>query len=528
MALLTGTGPLLKASIKQNRKTILPWVMIISVLSASSIIAYRIVFPDLADRQGLAAALSANPAMELIFGPANNLLTNDGFNAWRAGQLGSLFAALMTILLVVKNSRADEDSGQAELIASGVISRQARLAVPILMSLLASFALFVVCFLMTWISGGEVEPSLLISANFAGVAFFFASVAAITAQLASDARTANSLAMGIMGVLYVARGYFDSSQADEWTQWLTPFGWVERASIAADNIWTPLPLFFISALVLVALALMLQQYRDFGQGLIAPRPAPEQAPRMGIFGLSFRLPRGLLTTWLVSFALLGVVFGNLATSVGEVFASNPALQMMMAKGATSNGQLIFGFITTIMQIVGIIAAIAGAQVMMRVRTEETEYRLEPLLSASLSRVKYFASNVVIALDFTACAMLVCGVIMGAVASHGEEAIAFADVVKQAAVTIPAVWVLNGFAIATVGARPQIKLASWAVIVATFAITLLGPTFKFPDWALGISPLHHIPSVVATDPSWGPVWVLGAIAAVLTVIGFVGFRRRDVG
>ena len=77
----------------------------------------------------LAATLGANPALSLVFGPARDLSTADGFNAWRAGQLGAFFAGLMAILIVVRNSRANEDSGQAELIASGVIARHSRLAV---------------------------------------------------------------------------------------------------------------------------------------------------------------------------------------------------------------------------------------------------------------------------------------------------------------------------------------------------------------------------------------------------------------
>ena len=524
---LTGSIPLLRVTLRHNARTIMPWVVLISVLSASSILAYRLIFPDVADRAVLAAALGSNPALDLVFGRARDLMSEDGFNAWRAGQLGSLFSGLMAILIVVNNSRADEDSGQAELIASGVIARQARLVVALAVASIAAVALGVVCFALTWACGGGVQATFVLSSSFVGTALVFAGVAAVAAQIGSDAHVASSLSIGTLGVLYVARGYLDSSQAPAWTQWLTPFGWVERMGPSVDNDLLPLLASLALFVVLVALALVLQQHRDFGQGMVVPRPGPARAPRMGILVLTWRLHRGALVTWMVAFALLGAVFGNLSTSIGDVFADNPALAQMLASGATTRAQLSFGFVATILQIVGIVTAIMGAQVMMRVHAEEVDYRVEPLLAGSLRRRSYFASNVLLALAADALALVVAGSVLGLVASHGGAPVEFVDVLAQACATIPAVWTLTAVSVAVIGARPRVRLAGWMVIVATFGITLLGPTFKFPDWALGISPLHHVPTVIADSPNW---WALGAlvlVACCFVVIGFVGFRRRDI-
>lgn len=199
MSTLTGARPLATVVIAQDRRNIAPWVMLISVLSTTSIIAYRWIFPDLADRRQLAGALSTNPALELVFGPARDLLTNDGFNAWRAGMLGAFFAGLMAILVVVRNFRADEDSGNAELIASGVITRQARLLVAVLAAVLAALALGVVCTLLTVAFGGQWEPMMLIAATFTCSALVFAGVAAVTCQLGSDAPAASSMAIAVLG-----------------------------------------------------------------------------------------------------------------------------------------------------------------------------------------------------------------------------------------------------------------------------------------------------------------------------------------
>jgi ABC-2 type transport system permease protein len=86
---LTGTRPLLNVALRQDVRNVAPWVLLIALLSASSILAYTWIFPDASDRTKLAATLGANPALSLIFRPALNLMTADGFNAWLRIWLGS-------------------------------------------------------------------------------------------------------------------------------------------------------------------------------------------------------------------------------------------------------------------------------------------------------------------------------------------------------------------------------------------------------------------------------------------------------
>ena len=114
-----------------------------------------------------------------------------------------------------------------------------------------------------------------------------------------------------------------------------------------------------------------------------------------------------------------------------------------------------------------------------------------------------------------------------VASATDDSISLGKVIEQSLVTIPAVWVLVGIAIAAVGAAPSVRVIAWLGVVATFGITILGPTFKLPDWLLDISPLRHVPNVTATSPDWTGLAWLGLFFALFLAVGFVGFRRRDV-
>ncbi|WP_432874849.1 ABC transporter permease [Kribbella sp. CA-245084] len=528
MTTFTGTQPLLRVALRQDVRNIAPWVGLISALSATSILAYAWIFPDPEDRAALALTLGGNPALSLLFGPARNLLTADGFNAWRAGGLGAFFAGLMAILIVVRNSRADEDSGQAELLASGVLARASRLAVAVLMAVIASVALGVVCFLLTLACGGGAASTLVLAATFTASGLMFAGLAAVAAQLGSDARTASSIAVAALGVCYVLRGYFDSSNAPDWTSWLTPFGWLQETRPSTDNNPVPLLAALALAVVLVAVAFVLQSRRDFGLGLISPRPGPAEGGIVAnIWGFAFRLHRAALISWLIAFAGLGLIFGNLATSIGDIIGDNPAMAGILASGAATSSDLTFAFLVTILQIIGIIAAVMGVQVVLRIYAEEIDYRVEPLLAGSLRRSTYLASNALVAFLAPAVALLVAGTTLGLVAAGGDDDVAFGKVILQAVVTIPAVWTLVGLALAAVGAAPSKRIIAWLGVVATFGITLLGPTFKFPDWALGISPLHHVPNVTAPAPTWSGLAWLGGVVIIFTATAFAGFRRRDI-
>ena len=524
---MTGGRALLPVALHQDARNIAPWVALISVLSASSVLGYRLVFTDPAEAVALGRTVAANPALALIFGPARDLMTAEGFNTWRAGMLGAFFAGLMAILIVVRNSRADEDSGQAELLASSVMSRPTRLGVAVAMAVIAATLLGLLSWVLTMVFGGDPTDTLFLSLTFAASALMFAGLAAVTAQVGSDARSASTLAIGILGSLFVLRGYIDAVDSPEWATWVTPFGWLEHVAPATENNPWPLLLALTTFVALMAYAFWLQARRDFGQGLIAPKRGPARGGwESTLPGLVTRLNAGSLITWLLAFVVLGFVFGFVATAVGEVLQANPAMAQALAGGAVTEADLTAQFLSTVLSLAGIIAAISGVQVAMRIYAEERNDRVDPLLAGSVTRPAYFSANAVLALAGSALALLIAGSVIATLASDQAD-LGWGQVFGQAAATIPATWVLVALALAAIGARPEVRLVGWLGLVASFALTILGPLFRIWDWILGISPFWHVPNVTAAAPDWSGMAWLALALAVLTAIGFVGFRRRDI-
>lgn len=528
MSALTGTRPLLHATVRHDGRLFAPWVGVATLLTTSSVVVYPWVFPDLLSRRVLAVSIDANPALGLIFGPARDLTTADGFNAWRTLALGGFVVALGAIFAVTRATRAQEDSGQAELLASGVMGRSARLLAGVALALIGSVAAGVVSGVGAALCGGAWEASLLLGATFTATGWMFAGVAAVTAQLGSDARTASSLAVATLGALFGLRGFCSSLDAPEWTIWANPLGWTLETRPASGDHWEPLLLAVALSAALVAVGFVLQGRRDFGQGSLAPRPGPARGATRSPWRLAVRVNGAPLVTWTVTFLVLGVVFGYFTTSITDVLAGNAGVQQIMASGAATPDELTGVFVRTVLSLIGIVAAVPGVQILLKVRAEEIEGRVEPVLAGSLTRRRYYASHVVLALAAVTGYVLVAGTLVAVLASRADLGLTFTDVLGQAVATAPAVWTVVAVSVALVGARPVAALASWAGVLVSFMLTLLGPTFGLDDWVLGISPYWHVPVTTAAEPDWSGLGWLALVTAGLLVVGFAGFRRRDVG
>jgi len=526
-AALAGTAPLLRTTIHHDGRSFAPWIMIVTALATSSVLVYPWIFPTQQDRAGLAAAVGANPALGLIFGPAYDLSSADGFAAWRSLALGGFLVALGAIFLVTRTTRGQEDSGQAELLASGVLGRSSRLLAGVGLAMIGSLLLGIVAGLATVLCGGAWESSLLLGGTFAATGWMFAAIAAVTAQLGSDTRTANSLAVGTLGVLFLLRGFLLSITAPEWTVWANPLGWMTETRPATEKNWWPLLLAVGFTLVLLTIAFVLQARRDFGQGAIAPRQGPARGRVRSPLRLALRINAGPMLTWTIAFLALGVMFGYFTTSITELLGADSAVTQLLASGGASSDALVSVFLVTVLSLVGIIATVPGVQTVLKVRAEEMDDRVELIIAAGTRRSRYYGSNILVAFAAPTLYVLIAGAIVAALASSADIGVDYPGAFLQAVATVPAVWTVIALSVAVVGARPRVTLVAWFGVLASFVLTLLGPTFKLPDWALGISPFWHIPIVssVDADPS-GLVWITGVTLA-LVAIGFAGFRRRDL-
>ncbi|WAH95484.1 ABC transporter permease [Arthrobacter sp. MMS18-M83] len=522
----TGTLPLLRHAVRLDRWKLLPWFLAFGVIPVVVYAVYGSLFPTPLDALALQSSLSTNPAFSLLLGPATDLSNAIGFTTWRIQMFGMFFAALMAILAVTRHTRATEDSGQAELLDSGVVGRLARLTSAVLFAWLASAGLALLVGTALTLAGAPTASAYALGGAMGGTGVAFAGVGAATAQLGSVARTANTLAGTVLGISYLVRGLGDTLQDSDWLLWASPLGWAEHIRPASENNAGPLLLLVGAGGILVILAAWLSSRRDFGLGLIPTRPGPARG-RSGIWGLTSRLNRLPLWTWGVNLLILGTVFGLVTGTLSSAFAGNPFVRQMIAFRVATEEQLTYAFVEVLVLILGIIGAVMGIQLALRFFAEEEERRAEWILSAPLSRLRHVIPTAALSILAPAVGMGICSLALATASNVSGSPLDVGKVVLQGAAELPAIWLAVGVALALIGLAPQLRSLAWLLLVYWLLLTFFGPILKVPEWLLDTSPFHVVPHVFSAGTDWLSTWWTLAIAAILAVAGLVGYRRRDL-
>jgi len=349
----------------------------------------------------------------------------------------------------------------------------------------------------------------------------------VTAQVTENPRVASGIAGGMLGLSFAVRAAGDIG--DGTLSWFSPLGVAQKARPFGDEVWWPLLLLVALAVAFAAGGAALAAHRDFGGGLVAPRPGrPEASASLGRpLGLAVRLQRGSVLWWALAVLLLGVTYGSIANSIEDFVADNQTIADFVA--ASGGASLTDSYLATSLLILSLTAAGAALQTALRLRTEEVGGRAEPVLSTPTSRWAWMGSHVAVSLVGSALIVLAGGLGIGA--TYGIVIGDLGQVPRLMAASlayVPAVWVLAAIAIALFGWAPRASVAAWALLAGAFVIAMLGTILDLPDWVLGLSPFHHAPQVPAAAVSVLPIAVLLAITVVTTAAGFAGFRRRDVG
>jgi ABC-2 type transport system permease protein len=224
-------------------------------------------------------------------------------------------AAIMSIQLVVRQTRAEEEAGRAELLLAAVVGRRAPLTAALLQTALADAVLVLV--ITAGLAGSGLPPvdAVAMATGIGLTGLLFGAVAAVTAQLSALARAASGAALAVLAAAALARGVGDILHPHgSPLSWFSPIAWAQQTRAFVDLRWWPLLLSLVAVAALVVLAFRLVAVRDLGAGLVAPRRGPAGAGRSvsGVAGLTLRLQRASVIGWAVALALGGATFGSLA------------------------------------------------------------------------------------------------------------------------------------------------------------------------------------------------------------------------
>lgn len=530
-----GTTGLLRLCLRRDRIVLPLWVLLLSLPVASVYVAsIASLYPDPAQRAGFAATVEASPAQRAMYG----VIHNDSLGAvgvWKAGIYFTVIAVAV-ILTVIRHTRVEEESGRAELIDSTVVGRYAGLTAAVSIAFGASILTGLLATAGLLRADVPAAGSLAFGLALTGSGLVFTAVAAVAAQLSASARTTRGVAFGVLGAAFALRAVGDAGSgtvggADpDILSWLSPLGWSMQLRPYAGDRWSVLLLHLATTVVLTVLAYLLLRRRDIGAGLLAERAGPATAgPALtGPFGLSWRLQRGTLIGWTIGIGLYALLIGSVVHGIGDELGSSQAIvDIVNRRGGTP--ALEDAFVAIAFTMVAIGASALSISSTLRLHSEETGGHAETVLSGSVSRTRWMASHLVIAVVGSAAVTVVAGVLAGLTygVAAGDVAGTLPRVLGAAVVQLPAVWMLAAAAIALFGVMPRHASAAWGVLVAFVSLYALGSVANLPQWILDLEPFGQVPRVTAADFTLAPLGWMLLIDVALVSVGIIAFRRRDL-
>ncbi|MEV8594551.1 ABC transporter permease [Streptomyces sp. NPDC052012] len=518
---LAGTWTLLRFALRRDRVMIPLWVAVNALMVLSMPGTLESLYGTPAERADLMRQMETNSSLRAMVGPVFDDSLG-ALTAWRAGVYAAALAAVMSLLIVVRHTRDEEESGRQELVASGMVGRRASLTAALLTAAVANGLLALL--LAAGLSGQGASGALAFALGIAGTGMLFATMAAIVAQLTESARLARGLTAGVLGAAFVLRAAGDSATADGSSvlTWLSPLGWLENLRAFADERWWVLLLIAGAALAQGAVAYELTGRRDLGMSFLPTRPGPANGRLSTAGALAWRLQRGSVLGWSIGFFLAGLVYGGMTEGAADLVGDNEQARQIIERMGGQSG-LTDAFVASMIGMLGLIAALYVVGSVLRLTGEETSGRAEPVLAAAVGRLRWAVGHLAIAFGGAAWIMLLAGA--GYALAYGKDV---GGILSACLVQLPAVWVIGGAAVLLHGVLPRAAVgAAWGVAGAVLLLGWVGPALDVPQTVLDLSPFGHLPKVPGAEMSWGPVLVLCAIAATLVAGGLAGLRHRDM-
>lgn len=531
------TGRLTGLALRRDRFRILIWILVLVGLMIG--VAFK--FTDIFGTQHEIAAIKdtlKSPAMVALLGAfkfTNNPSTAQIFSTEMVVFM-TITQIIMNIMLGVHATRGEEDEGITELIRSRAVGQLAPLSAAALELVIVNALVAILYGIGLGFSdmhGITTEGNWAVAIGLAAVSLAFGLLALLTAQLTDHSASATGLTYALFGLAYIVRMMTDVQNPDY--TWWSPLGWVEKISPYHHPNWLPVVLALLLALILFILAAIINLQRDLNAGAIATRPGRRIASAFlrGPVSLLWRREHNVIIGWIIGLAILAMTYGSIYNSVGDMLKTNPTMQQVFGSNVLheANHAMLVSFTSTLVILMAALAAIPGIQLVYKLYSDETNGWLESLYARPLSRTRLFFGYVgtgllssIVAFGVAISTLILVG---NATLSHPKDGLTTFELWQSIWGQLPAVLVFIGIATAIIGWWPRIRALNWLYLGLGFITLYMGGMLKLPKWAQHLSPLGWMNKVPSHDVEWANFsWML-VLSLVLILIGWWGYRRRDL-
>ncbi|TME51375.1 MAG: hypothetical protein E6I53_10255 [Chloroflexi bacterium] len=470
--------------------------------------------------------------------------TVEGYVQFRGFNPLAIIFAVWALASATGFARGDEERGIVESeLATGttrpalVAARAGAFAIGVLVASAAAGAGFV----FGVESGGESVPArgpIEACALLAAVGLSAYAISLLVAQLAS-ARAATALAGAFLLALFLVNSLSRVMSSLSTWRWLSPFRYYELSQpLPPGGYFDVRGLLVLLAIAIVATAAAAAAFmlRDLGAPLVRV-PSPRHRPGFGASSVPFwnvPVARGLyerklgLLAWSIAMAVLAWVFVALTRTIVQVLLSIPTFVPYLSVFVHQKlYPAVLGY--TWFDVAQLMFAALAITYVARWSSEDTDGRLEMLLSTPQSRAAIVLERVAV---LTAASLLVAAV-SGVVLFNASHA---AGIDLDARRLVEACLLLVPFVLVFAGAGSL--LAAWnpraavgllgAFAFASYLDNELAPIYKLPAWVQSLSAFKLVgtPLLNGVDGRSLALMLLLALAGLGSSI--LVMQRRDVG
>ncbi len=519
----------MRRAFRDGRTRTITFAYLFAIYAYIQPVGYRSTYPSLADRLAFAHSFANNDALRLFYGYPYDPVTVGGYSAWRVGGTLAIAAAAFGVLAAVRALRTEEDTGRAELVLAGVVSRRtvygaalAAIAADVGILWAAECAGFVA----GGLSAGDAAYLALATVSIVPVCV---GVGAVVSQLAPSRRAALQLGSAVVALLWLLRVVADTSSGAVWLRWATPLGWAELMRPFTGVQPAVLVLPAVASAALLTVGANLGARRDIGTGMLPARDTA--APRLRLLSSptaqALRTELGSFAVWLGSVGAFAVILGMVSTSVSSAGIS-VAIQREIAKlgsGSilTPSGYLAFVFIFFIF----VVSLFCCSQI-AATRHEEADQQLETLLALPLSRRRWLAGRLLLAAGAAAVLSVLAGALSWAGATSQGVSISLPKMLEAGANCLPVALVFLGLAALGYAIVPRASAGlAYGLVTVAFLWNLTGSLLGAPRWLDDLTPFAHVGLVPVQPFDAGAAAALIAIAAAAALAAIWRFERRDL-
>ncbi|WP_373891245.1 ABC transporter permease [Weissella confusa] len=529
-------GRLLRANLKTDLKLIIVWVVINAAMIVSGLAKIVNLYSGDGDIAKLRQMMDA-PMMVALFTkiPGGDHVTIALVLGAIMLPLMATLTGLMSVQLAIRGTRKMEESGETDLILATATPKTVPvIAVAlelVIVNIINGLGMYVVWLSMP-MTGANQAGYLVFVGLMVAFGIFMGGVALIGSQVFADSRSANFFGYGFLAGIYFLRSMIDVKHWHGLT-WLSPFNWLESASVFGKNDSWAISVMVIIGILLGLVAVRLSQHRDLGASLLQMTGRGRQhapASLRGFTTLFMRVEAKVIVGWFIAILVFAAMFGSIFGDVQEVLSGSTQIETIVGVKATTvmTRTLYAHFLEMIAMFMVLFVTLMSLNVMQRYLQDRRNGSLNLIAGQPVGRLRLFTTYTLTAAVAGVIAFAVGILVAWHVGNSSVTGSIPAEQIQRVLIGyLPTLLASFGVGALLLGWVPRLFGVLYAYFGIFFLLTYLRNLLDLPKWFLRLSPYGWSANIPVSTPNTAVMVTMSLIAVACFVLGYIGFKHRDL-